>query len=752
MKAVVFTPTTLFRFADFSMDESWFIDFSFSKILDGLKRVVIEEIVYFLEIALDDEDGPIIVINQTGDYAVFEQSLTSVTAFDRMSTVARRIYTTDVAIPATWRPHYEGTVWSIYAASRGRGGGKRIHFETRPEGRKDLFVFACTPEVKDFQAVPRNSTVYSDAREHLAEAILTSPDKSTQESTRAGIVLSERLPQGFVPGASLREWYSSKLTDEQRTFVNKPHDGPVRLKGSAGTGKTLALVVKFLRDGLQCAEKSEKVAFGFLTHSHASVDLIAAICDSLDHSGLRHRPNASCTLDIRTLYDLANASLHFELNDLVPLSLDGREGRHLQFELIQAVLEEMAASRIIKAQYSDISNALTAQWNAAVGKENMHLVIEIMNEFASVLDAEGIRANETRGERYAKGVGHRPAWLMILPSEEDRRFILEVHRRYRRLLGEMNTLSVDQMIADFDSFLNSNRWDRIRDRDGYDALFVDELHLFTAIERQTLHKLIKRSSDESGVPRRPPIFMAYDLKQSPRDTFTQYTSADNNLFAASTGLQNADIVKLSKVFRYTPEIASFLEDLDASFPAIDIPAEWDAYAGEAQLGNGLTPELIVYNDELSLFKHVFRVASIESRRISGGGRRIAVLCPSEEIFDKYLPAVTGQFRGKVFPVDSREPATELRHAGKRFVFSMPEYVAGLQFQTVFLIHVDAREAPADAGLGIRRRFISNVYLGSSRAEKTLRLSACNARGGASDILDLALDRKTLIRVSAPKSS
>jgi hypothetical protein len=34
---------------------------------------------------------------------------------------------------------------------------------------------------------------------------------------------------------------------------------------------------------------------------------------------------------------------------------------------------------------------------------------------------------------------------------------------------------------------------------------------------------------------------------------------------------------------------------------------------------------------------------------------------------------------------------------------MPEYVAGLQFETVFLIHVDAREALPDAGMGARRQ-------------------------------------------------
>ena len=747
MKAVVFTPTSLFRFGAFSIDRSWFEEFDLPKGVDGLKRIVVNQMVYLLETTLNDEDGDIIVINQEGDSAIFEASSASVTAFDRLSTVARRIYTTDVAIPITWRPHYEGTLWSVYAASRARGTGSRIHFDTRPDGSRDLFVFARTDSVAEFDGVPRNEELYKKARGNLAEAILAPAEPSKQDTTRAGIVLSERLPQGFMPGASLEEWYSSKLTDEQRQFVDKSHDGPVRLRGSAGTGKTVALIVKFLRDGQSFEAKDEPLRLGFLTHSYASVDLVRAICDTLDHSGLTHGAG-NCKLDILTLYELASNNLHFELNELTPLSLDGREGRRLQFELIHGALVDMTKSRIIRTQFADIGPDLRQQWLAVAQEKDQRLVGRIMNEFASVLDAEGIRYGQERAESYAKSRRRRPAWLMELRGEQDRRFVLEVHRRYRKLLGEMKTLSVDQMIADFDSFLNSNRWDRVREQDGFDALFVDELQLFTAIERQTLHKLIKPIQEEDGKPKRPPIFMAYDLKQAPHDTFTQYAESDNKLFTPSTGLQNADLVKLSKVFRYTPEIASFLEDLDASFPAIDIPGEWGAYAGEAHLDNGHRPELVVYKDDLSLFKAVFAEAIKLAQKNPGGGRRIAVLCPSEEIFDNYLRAAVGQFRGKILPIVGREPVTELRHARKRCIFSMPEYVAGLQFETVFLMHVDASEAPIDVGLGIRRQFISNIYLGSSRAEKTLRITASRSRGGASDILNLALDRNSLRQIPA----
>lgn len=748
MNALVLTTSSLFRLSQFSISSSWFHQFELPTHNAGLKRVVVDGIVYIMEIDLQTDDGPIIVIRLSDADGVFCDASSQSAVLERVITVGRSIYTDSVVIPTGWRKYQEDSVFSIQASSRNQSWRARIHFDMRAKGSSDLFVFSRSEDTVHFDKLDRYMDVYEAARAGFVDAVLAMPEPVREES-QAGITLSQRLPQGFVQGATLDQWYKSKLTDQQRSFVDKKHDGPVRLRGAAGTGKTLSLVIKFLRDALSAEKNKNQVKFGFLTHSYASVDLVSSIVESLDSAGLFFGQGNHVKLEIRTLYDLAHKNLNFELDQLAPLSLDGQEGRRLQFELIEGVLGEIDRSSIAMAYFSEISSTIKSRWRMAVEGSDKRLVTEIMNEFASILDADGIRAGEEKGEHYAKNVSGRPSWLMNLPQELDRRFILEVHRRYRKELGDMNTLSVDQMVADFNSFLNSNRWDRIRSREGYDALFVDELHLFTSIERQTLHKLIRRNVEDDGRPKRPPIFMAYDLKQSTRDTFAQYGEGDPNLFSSATGLQGSDLVKLERVFRYTPQIAEFLTDLDASFPAINIPGEWEAYAGKAELSAGEEPDLTVFQDELTLFNAVFNEAQGLARRIDGGGRRVAVLCVSDQQFDKYLIAASGQFADRHLPLTSREPSSELRHAGKRFIFSMPEYVAGLQFDTVFLINVDMADAPLDAGDGIRRRFISNTYLGASRAEKSLHISSCLSRGGKSDVLEMALERKSLKEVVPP---
>jgi hypothetical protein len=744
MKNLAITPRALFKLSNYTVTENWFGEFYFPDVDLGIKRIAIGGTIFILESENQDEHSPLILINNSTEDGVFSGSAKDTKNLERIITVARSVFTDSVTIPPSWKPHYEGEIFSISAKTMSNWRG-RLHFASyQTEQAKSLHAFNLSDDIVDFRKLKNYRDQYEQVREDFIEAILTEGEEYKPNGTDAGIVLTQRLPQGFLQGGTLDVWYQSRLTKEQREFVDKGHDNPVRLRGAAGTGKTLSLVIKFLRDGSLAEKNRTPIKFGFLTHSKGSVDFVNAICESLDPLGLTLGAANYAKLEIRTLYDLASEYLHLADSELSPLELDGRKGRNDQKELIAESLQKMWDSSVIRARFSKINSNLLSRWNHS-DHEHKLLIEDIANEFASVIDAEGIKHGTEKAEKYAKSDSRRPAWLMELSTELDRRFILEVHNKYCDLLAEMNSLSIDQMIADLDSYLDTNRWSMIRDRMGYDALFVDELHLFTAIERQSLHKLI-RFKKEGLQPSRPAIFMAYDIKQSPTDSFTNYHSPDGSLFSASTQLQNSDLVKLDKIFRYTPEIAEFLRDIDASFPAIDIPGEWDAYVGDAQLPQGSKPTLKVYDTEKDLMRAVFETAHDIARRITGGGRRVAVLCISEEMFDTYSSVAKGQYPNKFITISGREPSSEFRYAGKRFIFSMPEYVAGLQFDTVLLIHADVADAPIGAGIGVRRRFISSVYLGASRAENTLTLHVCSSRGGPSDILNMSLERGNLIEI------
>ena len=75
---------------------------------------------------------------------------------------------------------------------------------------------------------------------------------------------------------------------------------------------------------------------------------------------------------------------------------------------------------------------------------------------------------------------------------------------------------------------------------------------------------------------------------------------------------------------------------------------------------------------------------------------------------------------------------------------MPDFVAGIQFDTVFLIEVnDGEVEDGPYSTGALRRFVSIVYLGASRAEQVLEIYSSDERGGPSRVLRHAINNGAL---------
>ena len=83
---------------------------------------------------------------------------------------------------------------------------------------------------------------------------------------------------------------------------------------------------------------------------------------------------------------------------------------------------------------------------------------------------------------------------------------------------------------------------------------------------------------------------------------------------------------------------------------------------------------------------------------------------------------------------------------RRIVVSTPEYVAGLQFDTVILIDVNADLVPDTNYKGHQqRRFLSELYLGMSRAEHRLTIIASRDGDGLSPYLETAESKGLLVK-------
>lgn len=714
------------------VEDSWLQNFEVPQNTDGLRRVESKDIIYLLSEDADLDDGYLVI--NTVVFAPAAGLAKPRTAFERMIRVALRHFDRSISIPIQWQPYHTGSRLSVFAQSS-RDSEQRVYFDQSPDGTTNLYAFAVTSNPKDMIGVQEDSALYQRAMEGICDALLADSPAAPPVGN-FGVLLSEPLGVQLASTGTLQEWYEQRLNREQRVFVDQPHDRPVRLRGAAGTGKTQSMVVKCLRDMYADTDGDKTIAF--LTHSsalaHTVVRGMLHALDPTERWTSLKTPFGHPRLWTGTIYELAQEKLGYEKKGLKPLSLDGREGREYQRMLIdEAIGQVVQDPRIVLDHFPGCPDFQERLKNRA---EDASLIDELMNEFACVLDLESIKKDTHEANRYARGA--REPWQMLLPSEAHRRVVLEIHDAYRALLRAEKMLSMDQMIADFDRYLGTHEWGALRERDGFDLVFVDEYHYFTRAEAMLLHNLFKTRAQVSG---RWPLLMAYDLKQGTNDVAI---SGGMEKFR-NPGVGESVLTELKQVYRSTPQITAFLRDLDASFPAMDLEGEYATYVAESQQEDGETPTLTVYETDITLVDSVFEHAARIARDIDGGGRQVAVLCLNEAMFDKIR--VAGRVRDKFVPITTREDLKELRYAKSKCVFSMPEFVAGLQFHTVFLIHADSADYDENQGQGARRRYVSRAYLGASRAARKIMLSSSKQHGGPCQLMNVPLANTTLRRVS-----
>lgn len=715
------------------IDEEWFDDFTMPKNSEGLRRVVLDDVVYILFNSATAESR-LLVVN-IGRDGIFSIPGRKRPRFERILRVATHHFDRNVNLPVQWQAYHEGSRISVYAEPFSKQAQTRIYFDQAAGERNDLYAYSVTEGPRSLLQVHPDWALYEAAVAHIDDAIYAE-EPPTSAVGNFGILLSERLGTQLGGAWTLRQWLESRLNPQQLNFVCKPHDAPVRLRGAAGTGKTQAMVIKCLKDMYEDADGTNSKTFAFLTHSSALAhEVVRGMLYALDPS---ERWRTLKTEDGRpklwtgTLYELAQAQLNYSSKGLSPLSLDGREGREYQGILIETALNKITSDAHVIYGVLGEDTAFAARLVSA--KHRSHLVAELMNEFACVLDAENVRKGTPQAETYL--IGARERWQMQLVTQEQRQTILEIHDVYRALLRNERLLSMDQMIADYGRYLSTHEWEQLRERDGFDIIFVDEYHYFNRIEAMTLHSLFRSRAQTSG---RWPLFMAYDLKQSISDAalgggFERFRNP---------GVGKSTEVELTENYRSTPQITAFLQDLDAAFPSMDLEGEYNTHIAGSKQQNGDRPTLKIYDLDTKLVDGVFAQAVEAAREI--GGRRVAVLCLNEGIFDRYRKA--GRIQGMFVPVTSREDLKELQFARTRCVFSMPEYVAGLQFEVVFLIHADQTDLSDELlSHGARRRYVNRVYLGASRAQRRLVIAASQERGGRSEILKGPLDNQSLTEV------
>lgn len=660
-------------------------------------------------------------------------------AFERILRVARTMITRTGAIPVYWRPYHAGSLISFQSNTRSTGEDGRVIVDTNAILERHIYAFALDRTKGSLDGASFDEDALLEVTELIPSvANATELPRSDVTELNGALRLSSSLPQVETKKLSYNEWYTARLTNEQRKFVDSELTQSSRLVGPAGSGKTVALTVKALKSVKEAQENSAPYRALFLTHALSTAVLVEDLVDSMDPSGqVLLAPQQNTTFEVTTIFALANRHMHYDLEGLAPISLDGTEGRKLQFELLQSLLQEFQDDDWI-AYKADCSVEFIRNIESdAENATHRIFVWELMNEFACVLDADGIRSTRDRKKHYIEEI--RKPWMMPLNTKVEREVVLELYQRFRAQLKDMKTLGVDQMIADYLNWLDSNRWEALREKLGYDVVFVDELHLFNRQERTVFRHLMK---DPDAMP---VVVMAYDAKQSPRDTFSDLRTDKSKSYWADAKLGKTEKYELIDVFRYTPQITSALACIDQCFPGQNLDDDWPNYNGVSKIADGPVPTLSTLKSTIECFDSIFPRAKDLQRKMPLG-KRVAILCASNHLFDSYASA--GKYKDDFVIISSREDLPKIKTASKKYILSTPEFVAGLQFDTILLIEANEDEVPdLSFRASAQRKFVSVLYLGASRAERVLEIFATAEHGGPTQLLDIALRQNAIRNVS-----
>ena len=329
---------------------------------------------------------------------------------------------------------------------------------------------------------------------------------------------------------------------------------------------------------------------------------------------------------------------------------------------------------------------------------------------------------------------------MPLENAADKEFVFEIYASFINELISHEEMTTDQVISDFLNHLATFRWYSERIKAGYDIIFVDEFHLFNEQERMVFHNLTKNPN------KAPVIFMAMDPRQSPAETYAEFAAPGlvlNGNGESDKALGTVDNIDLNVVYRYTPQILAFLKLLDRYFPTLDLGADWNISISTAvtDKADGLKPEISFLPSETQEIEK----AISDAISLASDGRRVALLCLDSSSYSAYKAYLLDHKITRFENIESRDDVDPLRYKKRVIVLSQPHYVAGLQFDAVVIggFRANFRQYDANQAYGLRR-FLSDFYLGASRAQDILHIFSSGNQADFPHVLQAARDEELVV--------
>lgn len=535
------------------------------------------------------------------------------------------------------------------------------------------------------------------------------------------------------------ETWMRLLTEDQKKFILSPLVHPVRIDGPAGTGKTASLSLAAIHSMRQAASEDREHQAIFITHSEASRRSIATVLEAMGGEEFLSDQASIRRLRVETLQGYCSSLLRQDISETEFVDTDAYDAKQLQLMYVEEALRQ------VQDEFNSYVKFMSSDFRAYMeGEQDEFKVPLIQHEISVVIKG---RAKENL-DAYKK-IPPIPSALPV-SSEGDKAFVWRVYERYREQLVAGGQFDTDDVVLSALSQLSTPIWRRRRARDGFDAIFVDETHLFNMNELSVFHHLTR--SENSF-----PIAFAVDRSQAIGDRGWADDIDVASLMPSSEERSSSTTINVKGIFRCSPDIVNLAFSITSSGASLftnfqDPMALAHSNMTFEEEKKAKRPYYFDYSTDAAMVDAALSVA--EEMRVSMGATKgdVAIVVFDESMFHELEKRSVEENR----PVEilkhrgDPEAVRRARSAG-RFVLSLPDYVGGLEFDGVVLVGVDDGRVPpspnsqhSQSKAYLTFAAHNKLYVAVTRARYQVAILGVRARG-PSVILKSALDAGALER-------
>ena len=528
------------------------------------------------------------------------------------------------------------------------------------------------------------------------------------------------------------ENWEQYLTNKQKSFIYKDINGTERLEGAAGTGKTLSMILRCIHLLKQYSDKR----YVFVTHSKATKDHIIQIFKNnypqIDELLCYSDEDRNKPLLVTTLQEWCIHFLGVYLNETEYLDKDAQESKALQLLYI-----EQAFEKVKEKEWMTYQKICSQQFIDYIEKTDHELLLEMLQyEIATLIKGRC----HSDIDKYKKL--ERPTYSIPCVNDNDKIVLYLIYKQYQKDLETINQFDSDDIILTALGQLNTPIWKRRRNKEGFNACFIDETHLFNLNELSIFHYLNKDDSKNN-------IVFAIDKSQyiGERGILDETMYSILNITEECRIDNNYDVV-----FRSSPEIVNLAYNVLSSgvsvFDHFENPLiDSTPILSGKEMVKCINPKYEMLDTDEDIIVRAFEEVDSYAKKNGIPKSKILIVPTSLELFSQTEKYAVNNHKHYSL-IKSRGDAGYIKSASfqQQYIIGSIDYIGGLEFDYVIIIGVDEGRVPPkysnESFHFTNYAWHNRMYVAISRARYALLLLG-NKSMGQSPILESAIYLKII---------